>query len=104
MNNAFTIHFNLPLEIKQDGDIVVASCPALDIVTQGDTIEHAKKNFVEAVELFLVTCVEMETLSEVIKDCGFKPLPGKVIKDSQYELIDVPLPFIAAQKISECHA
>ena len=39
--------------IEKDGDLYVALCPELDITSQGATIEEAKANLKEAVELFL---------------------------------------------------
>jgi len=39
--------------IEREGDGYVALCPDLDVASQGDTIEHARKNLQEAVELFL---------------------------------------------------
>ena len=39
--------------IERDGDLYVALCPELDIASQGTTIEDAKANLKEAVELFL---------------------------------------------------
>ena len=39
--------------IEKDGDVYVALCPELDIASQGTTIEDAKANLKEAVELFL---------------------------------------------------
>lgn len=38
--------------IEREGDGFVALCPELDIASQGDSIEEAKKNLTEAVELF----------------------------------------------------
>ena len=38
--------------IEKDGDVYVALCPELDIASQGTTIEDAKANLKEAVELF----------------------------------------------------
>ena len=38
--------------IERDGDGYVALCPQLDIASQGDTIEEARRNLVEAVEVF----------------------------------------------------
>ncbi len=38
----------------------VAICPELDVVSQGDTVEEAKANLREAVELFLETADESE--------------------------------------------
>lgn len=38
--------------IEREGDLYVALCPEMDIASQGDTVESAKKNLVEALELF----------------------------------------------------
>lgn len=39
--------------IEREGDGFVALCPELDVASQGDTIEEARTNLTEAVELFL---------------------------------------------------
>ena len=41
--------------IEREGDGYVALCPELDIAGQGDTVESARRNLIEAVELFLET-------------------------------------------------
>jgi predicted RNase H-like HicB family nuclease len=41
--------------IEREGDGYVALCPELDVASQGETIEDARKNLLEAVELFLET-------------------------------------------------
>jgi predicted RNase H-like HicB family nuclease len=38
--------------IEREGDGYVSLCPEVDIASQGDTIEAARKNLQEAVELF----------------------------------------------------
>lgn len=38
--------------IQQEGDGFVSLCPELDIASQGDTIESARDNLREALELF----------------------------------------------------
>jgi predicted RNase H-like HicB family nuclease len=38
--------------IHQEGDGLVALCPKLDVASQGDTIEAARDNLREALELF----------------------------------------------------
>jgi predicted RNase H-like HicB family nuclease len=38
--------------IERDDDAFVALCPELDIASQGDTVEAARANLVEALELF----------------------------------------------------
>ena len=39
--------------IERDGDGYVALCPELDVASQGDSVEDARNNLVEAIELFL---------------------------------------------------
>ena len=41
--------------IEREGDGYVVLCPELDIASQGDTVESARSNLIEAVELFLET-------------------------------------------------
>jgi len=38
--------------IEREDDSYVALCPELDIASQGDTVESARQNLVEALELF----------------------------------------------------
>ncbi|MGO9374918.1 MAG: type II toxin-antitoxin system HicB family antitoxin [Syntrophobacteraceae bacterium] len=38
--------------IEREGDGYVSLCPELDIASQGDTIEEARNNLREAIELF----------------------------------------------------
>ena len=39
--------------IEEEDDGFVALCPQLDIASQGDTVQEAKSNLTEAIELFL---------------------------------------------------
>ena len=41
--------------IERAGDWYVAICPELDVASQGGTVEEARDNLVEAIELFLDT-------------------------------------------------
>ena len=41
--------------IEREGDGYVAFCPELDIASQGDTVEEARANLVEALTLFFET-------------------------------------------------
>jgi predicted RNase H-like HicB family nuclease len=38
--------------IQRDGDWYVSLCPELDIASQGKTVEEARRNLTEAIELF----------------------------------------------------
>ncbi len=43
---------NFTAIIEREDDSYVALCPELDVASQGDTIENAKTNLQEAIELF----------------------------------------------------
>jgi predicted RNase H-like HicB family nuclease len=55
--------------IEREGNGYVGLCPELDIASQGDTIEAARNNLQEAVELFFETAdpseIERRRHSEV---------------------------------------
>ncbi|HPC86796.1 MAG TPA: type II toxin-antitoxin system HicB family antitoxin [Smithellaceae bacterium] len=46
--------------IEREGDGYVSLCPELDIASQGDTIEEARTNLQEALELFFETASPTE--------------------------------------------
>ena len=41
--------------IEREGNGFVALCPELDVASQGDTVDEARKNLQEALELFFET-------------------------------------------------
>ncbi len=46
--------------IEREGNGYIALCPELDIASQGDTIESARNNLQEALELFFETASPTE--------------------------------------------
>ncbi len=46
--------------IEREDDQYVALCPELDIASQGDTVEKARVNLKEAIELFFETASPKE--------------------------------------------
>lgn len=60
-------HFTAIIEREADG--YVALCPELDVASQGDSVEEARLNLTEAVELFLESAspseIERRMKSEV---------------------------------------
>jgi len=52
--------YQLTAVIEREGSGYVSLCPELDVASQGDTIEKARANLVEAVQLFLETASPQE--------------------------------------------
>jgi predicted RNase H-like HicB family nuclease len=51
--------------IERDGKGYVALCPEVDVASQGDSIEHARTNLQEALELFFETASPAEILERM---------------------------------------
>lgn len=54
--------------IEREGDWYVALCPELDIASQGKTVEEARHNLSEAIELFLETADSSEIQERLHKE------------------------------------
>jgi predicted RNase H-like HicB family nuclease len=64
--------------IYREGDGYVALCPELDIASQGDNIEDARRNIEEAVALFFETASEGEIQERFQREFYVTPLDVKV--------------------------
>jgi predicted RNase H-like HicB family nuclease len=53
--------------IEREGNGYVALCPELDIASQGDTIEEARENLREALELFFESA-SMEEVKDSLQE------------------------------------
>jgi predicted RNase H-like HicB family nuclease len=51
--------------IEREGDGYVALCPEVDVASQGNTIEQARANLQEALELFFETAREAEIVERL---------------------------------------
>ena len=56
---------NLTAIIEREGGGYVALCPELDIASQGESIEEARTNLKEALELFFETADQSEIHSRM---------------------------------------
>ena len=106
----FSIH--LPIKLTPKSNWVVAVCPILDVTSQGKDIAEAKRNIIEALSLFFMSCFDRGVLDEALKECGFVPAgPTQThrVLESQPdgEYVDVPIPLLLSRKRgdpSHCHA
>jgi predicted RNase H-like HicB family nuclease len=53
-------NLQLTAVIEREGDGFVSLCPELDIASQGDTIEEARANLIEALELYFEVADDAE--------------------------------------------
>jgi len=71
MNTKF---FQLTAVIEREDDWFVATCPEVDVVSQGKSIEDARANLLEAVELFFEAASPSEIKRRLKKETYVMPL------------------------------
>ncbi|MEG3892190.1 type II toxin-antitoxin system HicB family antitoxin [Microcoleus sp. Z1_A1] len=64
--------------IERDGDGYVSLCPELDIASQGDNIEAARQNLIEALELFFETADSSEVQNRLHSALSTNPTQPEV--------------------------
>ena len=105
MKSVVKFEMSVPVRVKNDGNLFIAVCSALDVTSQGSNKEQAVGNLIEALQLFVETCYEMGTLEKVLREQGFHP--GESIEDDSEDAPDwvhVPLLLVAADNAKACAA
>lgn len=64
--------------IEREGDGYVSLCPELDIASQGATIQAARSNLIEAVELFFESASPSEIRNRIPSEIYVTPLEVSV--------------------------
>lgn len=79
-DNFVFIHLQLSAQITEASEGgYVSYCPALDIVSQGETVREARANIKEAIELLLETCFARGTLAKRLAKSGFHMVGKKPV-------------------------
>lgn len=60
--------------IEREGDGFIATCPELDVVSQGDSVEDARMNLLEAVEGFFEVASPSEIRRRLKKETYVMPI------------------------------
>ena len=103
MSPRVIFEFQLPYKMKQEGKWYIASCPILDIHSQGTTEAKAKNNLIEALQLFFESCFERGTLDQVLKESGFRPTHRRPRQPTPTNILKVPL-FLGSTQRAQAHA
>jgi predicted RNase H-like HicB family nuclease len=110
MEFRITLTVKLPIQVTKKAKWYIASCPALDVASQGETEDVAKKNVAEALTMFLRSCVERGTLDAVLKQCGFKSVLAQnhciepCESPAGQEYVDIPLHLLSQfEENRHCH-
>ena len=110
METTVEFRITLPIKITKKKKWFVASCPILDVHSQGETETKARNNLKDALSLFFISCFERGTLDSVLKNSGFRAVHLSPIRRKQPSVIpqdhvNVPIPFLVSQMSDrECRA
>ncbi|MGH2574851.1 MAG: type II toxin-antitoxin system HicB family antitoxin [Ignavibacteria bacterium] len=58
-------------EIWKEGEMYVSFCPELDVAACGETIEQAKKNLIEVIEINIEETKKKGTFQKFLNETGF---------------------------------
>jgi len=74
MNRIMNKMLQLTAVIEREGDGYVATCPELDVVSQGNSVEDARLNLLEAVEGFFEVASPSEIRRRLKKETYVMPI------------------------------
>lgn len=69
-------NISLPVIFWQEDQYFIAYSPALELTTQGDSLEEARYMFADAAQGFFETIIEQDKLDQVLADLGWKKVKG----------------------------
>ena len=64
------MNIDYTVQVWQEGKQFVAHAMPLDVMSSGSTPDAARAALYEAVDLFLTTAAEMDTLDEILEEAG----------------------------------
>ena len=96
------ITLSMPTETHmEEGVGYVSRCIPLDVSSQGVTEDQARENLVEAVWLFLESCIEREVLFQVLSECGVTiESESAPALEHDTSLITLPIPLLLTQRVA----
>jgi predicted RNase H-like HicB family nuclease len=93
MPTAINHTFYLTCTLRKEGDWYVSECRSLPVTSQGKTETRAMANLMEAISLFIDSCIARGTLKEVLMKYHWRPRlqPPRKMAPRHFSL-PVPLP------------
>ena len=77
------MELNVTIEVWQKGDWYVAKSPELDFISQGRTMEEAKKNLMEVIQIQFEEMKESGSLDDYLAECGYERKCDKIIPHTE---------------------
>jgi predicted RNase H-like HicB family nuclease len=74
--------------IWKEGEMYTSFCPELDVASCGHTVDEAKKNLREALEIYVEETSKMGTLNDLLEEAGYDPSSEENILVKRKEIIE----------------
>lgn len=87
----------ITIEIWRESKFYIARSPELDMVAQGNSLEEAKKNLIEVIEIQLEEMREMGTLNEFLMENGY--ISKNNLMESEKEIFSFDKTFITFEPV-----
>ena len=88
----------ITIEFWREGNLYLARSPELDMVAQGDSLEKAKGDLLEVIEIQLEEMKGLGTLDEFLLEAGYKSKDETV--ESEKEIIGFDKSFVALEDVA----
>jgi len=88
----------ITIEFWSEGNLYLARSPELDMVAQGNSLEEAKKNLLEVIEVQFEEMKELGTLDECLLEAGYKSKDE--IVESEKEIIGFDKSFVVLEHVA----
>ena len=85
MSETIELEVNLKAYVRRETSRRwIATCPQIDVVTQGATGDQAKACLQEAVELWFESCIERGVLDRALREANFQPSSAGDLKRADF--------------------
>ncbi len=88
----------MTIEFWREGNLYLARSPELDMVAQGNSLEEAKRNLLEVIEIQFEEMKELGTLDEFLLEAGYKS--EEEIAQSEKEIIGFDKSFVVLEHVA----
>ena len=75
-------------QIWKESNMYTSYCPELDVASCGQTVDEARKNLKEALEIFIEETSKLGTLDELLEEAGYDLSSRDQILVRRKELIE----------------
>jgi len=90
-------NLKITIEFWQEGNLYIANCPELDMLAQGYSLDEARKNLYEVIEIQFEEMKELGTLNQFLEDMGYKFLDDTIV--SNREIIGFDKSFVRLELV-----